>query len=118
MRRPARPCPGLLEKHELVVPTIVQVEVLHHVRMALADVFGPIHDRLHLDRLRPGLDAPTVDDVIHLLRERAADGRGGRDAAILIQARRHGATLLSNDGALLRAAKAVAVATRPWSSLR
>lgn len=90
-----------------LIPTIVQIEVLHYVsrkvereddRSSLAD--GLFSFPANTEALTP----TVVRKAEGNLQDHLDVGVGGRDAAILTHAREHDATLVTHDGPLFRAA--------------
>lgn len=98
--------PRLLGDEELLMPTVVQMEVVHFLVKRLGgrardaiDTF--LAQAASVEPLTGGITA----DAARLLLDHHATGIGGRDATILTIARRHEATLLTNDKDLAKVAK-------------
>lgn len=98
------------EEEVFLIPTIVQLEVLHYVsrnvggeddRSSLAD--GLFSFPANTEALTP----TVVRKAESNLQENLDVGVGGRDAAILTHARQHDATLVTHDEPLFRAAMRV-----------
>ena len=104
--------PRLLGDEELLMPTIVQMEVVHYLVKRLGangreavDTF--LAQAASVEPLTGGITA----EAARLLLDQHATGIGGRDAALLVMARRHDATILTSDKDLAKVAKAIGVQT-------
>jgi predicted nucleic acid-binding protein len=98
---------GRLEKSPLLVPAIVETEVLHYLARQLDPEFA---DRALREFLaHPGevanLDPATNRQVGKLLLSQSDRGLGGRDAAILVAAKHNDATIVTHDEVLFRVAR-------------
>lgn len=99
--------PPLLEAEDVLLTTVVQVEVAHYIVRRM----GPAGE----EALRLFFDYPAeiaslgpedVGPAVDLLRRFAGEGVGGRDATLLQAARSRGVSLIcSSDKALGRAAR-------------
>lgn len=100
--------PRLLGDDELLMPTVVQMEVIHYVARRLG---AGAHEVVHTFLTQAGTVEPLTGGLVaeasRLLLAHLATGIGGRDAAILATAKLHGATLLTHDQDLARAAQAM-----------
>ena len=102
--------PRLLGDEELLMPTVVQMEVVHYLVKRLGSKAREAVDTFlaqaaAVEPLTGGITA----EAARLLLEHHATGLGGRDAALLVMARRHEALLLTNDKDLAKVAKAIGV---------
>lgn len=107
--------PRLLGDEELLMPTIVQMEVVHYLVKRLGgDAREAIDTFLAQAAAVEPLTGGITAEAARLLLEQHGAGIGGRDAALLVMARRHDATLLTNDKDLAKVAKTIGVkATNP-----
>jgi predicted nucleic acid-binding protein len=96
-----------LPESEVLVPAIVENEVLHYLARQLEPETARRTVRAFL--AHPGqaanLDSSTNRDAADLLVSQANRGIGGRDAAILVAAKRHDATVITHDEALFEVAR-------------
>lgn len=100
--------PRLLGEDELLVPTVVQMEVVHYLVKRLgAKAADAVDAFLAQAASVESLTGGTTAEASRLLLARHDAGIGGRDAAILVMAKRHQATLLTNDKDLAKVAKAM-----------
>ncbi len=94
-----------LEEDDALIPTTVQLEVLHYLAGQVEDPERLVDTFLAY----PGEVAPLTLDVVtdasRLVLRHRSDGIGSRDATILVHAKRHGAHLLTADQALLGVAR-------------
>ncbi|MFA5862883.1 MAG: type II toxin-antitoxin system VapC family toxin [Candidatus Thermoplasmatota archaeon] len=110
--------PRLLGESELLLPTVVQMEVVHYLVKRLGPEAGPAVDTFlaqsaEVEALTGGI---TVE-AAHLLVAQHASGIGGRDACLLVMAKRRDAAILTNDKTLARVAKSMGtVVTNPVTS--
>jgi predicted nucleic acid-binding protein len=100
--------PRLLGDEELLVPTIVQMEVIHYLVKRLGAMAADAIDTFlaqtaSVEPLTGGITA----EAARLLLSQYGTGIGGRDAALLVMAKRHATTLLTNDKGLAKVAKAM-----------
>lgn len=100
--------PRLLGEEELLMPTVVQMEVVHYLvkrlgAMAADAVDAFLSQAAAVEPLTGGVTA----EASRLLLARQSTGIGGRDAAILVMAKRHQATILTNDKGLAKVAKSM-----------
>lgn len=104
--------PSLLDDAELLLPAVVQMEVVHYVERALGpeEAQTVVADFLSTSGRVVPLDGGTVARAADLLLD-AAPGIGGRDAALLVTCREHDARLATNDEALAAAAEATGLDT-------
>lgn len=88
-----------------LVPTIVQVEVVHYIaRHQLEQAAQLAEDVLAAPAQTPALTRGIVMRSAERLKDHRELGIGSRDAAILAHARDHDATLVTHDEALFKAA--------------
>lgn len=94
-------------KSEVLVPAIVETEVIHYLTRQLDPGSAEAVVRRFL--AHPGKVAtlePSVNrEAIDLLLSQPDRGIGGRDAAILVTAKRYDATVVTHDQSLFRVAK-------------
>lgn len=109
--------PRLLGDAELLMPTVVQIEVIHYlVRRMGADAAPAIDTFLGQTAEVEPLTGGVTAEAARLLLAHHAAHIGGRDAAILVMAKRHDATILTNDKDLARIAKTMGLkVTNPVS---
>lgn len=100
--------PRLLGDDELLMPTVVQMEVVHYLvkRLGVAaaeavDTF--LAQAASVEPLTGGITA----EASRLLLAQHASGIGGRDAALLVMAKRHEASIFTNDKDLAKVAKSM-----------
>lgn len=91
---------------DLLMPTIVQMEVIHYLVNRLGGQAGPhvetfLTQEAEIEPLSGGI---TVEASRLLLLHRET-GIGGRDACLLVMARRREAMILTHDKPLAKAAK-------------
>lgn len=100
--------PRLLGEHELLMPTLVQVEVVHYLVRQLGAKAAEAVDTFlaQASEVEP-LTGGIVVEAAHLLLAHHASGIGGRDASLLVMAKRHDASILTNDKALAKVAKSM-----------
>lgn len=104
--------PRLLESEDLLIPAVVQLEVVHFLARRLGERAGDAVDAfLSQEAKVEALTGNIVSEAARLLVVQRGTGIGGRDAAMLVVAKRNGATLASNDRAVLKVAKAMGIAT-------
>jgi predicted nucleic acid-binding protein len=105
---------SLLEEDELVLTTVIQMEVAHYVvRRAPKTAEGLLEAFFavpaHLDSLTP----EAIHSAVEILKRFSAEGIGGRDATILDAAIRNDVSLLlTSDKKLARAAKRLKIRCR------
>jgi predicted nucleic acid-binding protein len=96
-----------IQRSEVLVPAIVETEVIHYLARQLEP--GTVRATVKNFLAHPGevanLDPSTNRDAADLLVSQADRGIGGRDAAILVAAKRHDATVVTHDEALFRVAR-------------
>ncbi|MHB1261287.1 MAG: type II toxin-antitoxin system VapC family toxin [Thermoplasmatota archaeon] len=102
--------PRMLGDDDLLMPTVVQIEVVHYLVKRLGKDAGPAVDTFlaQAAEVEP-LTGGIVAEAARLLVAQRATGIGGRDAALLVMAKRHAATLLTNDRDLAKVAKAMGI---------
>lgn len=100
--------PRMLGDEELLMPTVVQMEVVHYLVKRLGpkatdavDAF--LSQAAAVEPLTGGITA----EASRLLLAQHSMGIGGRDAALLVTAKRHEATILTNDKDLAKVAKSM-----------
>lgn len=95
-----------MAKSEILVPAIVETEVIHYLSRQLEPDEASKAVKRFLSH--PGdvavLDPSTNRDAANLLISQPDRGIGGRDAAILVAAKRREATIVTHDDALLKVA--------------
>lgn len=102
--------PRLMQDVDVLIPAVIQMEVLHYmVRRLGADAADAIDAFLTQPAEIAPLTAEVTGEAARLLMTHRATGIGGRDAAILVIARRKQATLLTNDKALTKVATAMGI---------
>lgn len=105
---------ALLETEDLLMPTLVQIEVAHYVVRRLGAQAGPTLDAFFA--LPASVHAFAGEDAkaaVRILQESSREGIGGRDAALLQAALANGVSLLvTGDAALAKAARKRDVPTR------
>lgn len=96
-----------LQKSELLVPAIVETEVLHYLARQLEP--EPARKAVSDFMAHPGEVAPLDPSVNRkageLLLSLPDRGIGGRDATILVHAKGHDATVVTHDEQLFRVAR-------------
>lgn len=109
-RRVAAWLPGAIAQEDVLVPTLVQVEVLHHIARRLGEDAADTIDAFlaHPGEVEP-LTGSVVAEASRLLLAQRGEGIGGRDAALLVMAKRAQARLATADKALARAARKLGV---------
>lgn len=105
--------PQMLGHDDLLMPTIVQLEVLHYLVRRLGPAAEPAVDTFlaQTAEVEPLSGGVTVE-AARLLLAHHGSGIGSRDAALLVMAKRHAATLFTNDKDLATVAKALGLAIR------
>lgn len=101
----------VLAEHELLLTTVVQMEVAHYVVRRMGEGASRALDALfEIDAHLEGLDPEDALQAVELLKAHAKDGLGGRDATLLHAARKHRVGLLcTSDRVLARAARRMGV---------
>lgn len=104
-KRVAAQLPRLLGDQELLMPSVVQLELVHYLVKRLGSQSGPALDAFlgQAAEIVP-LSGGLVVEAARLLQAHRDSGIGGRDCVLLVAAKRHEATLFTNDKALARAA--------------
>ncbi len=98
--------PRLLGDDELLMPTIVQIEVIHYlVKQMGPSASGAVDTFLAQAAEVEPLTGSITGEAARLLLAHHATRIGGRDAALLVMAKRHDATILTNDKDLAKVAK-------------
>ena len=104
--------PRLMDEEELLVPTLVQMEVVQYLVKRLGAGAGAAVDAFLAQAAEVApLTGGITSEAARLLLAHHGDGIGGRDASLLVMAKRHSATILSNDKALVKVAKAMGLRT-------
>lgn len=103
--------PRMMGDEELLMPTVVQMEVVHYLVRRMGPGAGSAIDTFlsqaaEIERLTGGITA----EAARLLLAHHSTGIGSRDACLLVTAKRREATILSNDKTLAQVAQAVDVA--------
>lgn len=100
--------PRLLGESEILMPTVVQMEVVHYLVRRLGpgasiavDTF--LAQAAEVEALTGGITA----EAAHLLLAEHSSGIGGRDACLLVMAKRREASLFTNDKTLAKVAKSM-----------
>lgn len=101
--------PEILAEDDALVPTVVQMEVLHYVARTLEDPGGTVDNFLAFPGQVHPLTSGDVIDASRILLDHRDEGIGGRDAALLVAARAHDATLATSDRALIDVAERIDV---------
>jgi len=97
---------------ELLVPTVVQMEVVHYLVGRLAGrAEAHVETFLSQEADVEPLTGGVVMEAARLLLASTGQGIGGRDACLLVTAKRRDATILTHDAALIAAAKELGVRT-------
>jgi predicted nucleic acid-binding protein len=103
---------GILPGEEVLIPAVVQLEVIHHLVLRLGKAAT---EAVHAFLAFPGEVEPLTGrhaaEAARLLLAHRASGVGSRDAALLLLAQRTGATLVTSDKPLLKLAKKLDVPT-------
>ena len=99
-------------KGDLLVPTVVQMEVVHYLVSRLGAQAEPhvetfLTQEAEVEPLSGGITA----EAARLLLAHRESGIGGRDACLLVTAKRRDAMILTHDHALAKAAKALGLRT-------
>lgn len=98
--------PRILGEEDLLMPTVVQLEVVHYlVRQLGAKARDAVDTFLAQASEVEPLTGGIVVESSQLLLAHHKAGIGGRDASLLVMAKRHGASLLTNDTDLAKVAK-------------
>lgn len=100
--------PKLLGDEELLMPTVVQMEVVHYLVRRLGPDAAPAIDTFlaqaaEVEPLTGGVTA----EAARLLLAHATSGIGGRDACLLVMAKRREASILTNDKILAKVARSM-----------
>lgn len=109
---------ALLEREELLLTTVVQMEVAHYLVRNLRGEAGPALETFfsvpaHLESLEP----EDVKASVGLLVEFAHEGIGGREASLLHAAKKNGAALVCTaDKPLAKVARKLGMASRDLSA--
>lgn len=102
----------LVAEDDVLVPAVVQVEVLHYIAHQMGDAArGAAEVFLAFPGTIEPLDGGSVHRAARILLEHRDDGIGGRDAALLAAAKRHDARIATADRSLSRTAEALDVKT-------
>ncbi len=100
--------PRLMDEEDLLIPAVVQMEVVHYlVRRRGAKAADAIDTFLAQAAEVEVLTGGVVVEAGRLMFAHVDTGIGGRDAALLVMAKRRDATLLTNDKPLAKVAKAM-----------
>lgn len=115
-----RALPDLLLSDETLLPALVQLEVVHYIARRMAD---RVDEAVQLFFAQPGEEEPlrtdTVTEACRVLLANADAGIGGRDAALLVIARRRGARIATADKPLAKVARKMGIAvTDPTAGRR
>lgn len=102
--------PAALADDDALIPTIVQVEVLHYLARQLGDGAEEAVDAFlaHPGEVEP-LTGSVVAEASRVLLLHHDEGIGGRDAALLVIAKRAKARLATADKALAKVARAIKI---------
>jgi predicted nucleic acid-binding protein len=85
----------ILRDETILMPTILQMEVVHYCHLSVADSRSVVQRFLGLEDTEvPSLTPRDVGRASDVLAENPATGVGGRDASVLAIMRRCGATTL------------------------
>ncbi len=104
--------PRLLGEEELLMPTVVQMEVVHYLVRRLGPRAAEAVDTFLAQAAEvAALTGGVTVEASRLLLAHHATGIGGRDATLLVMAKRHGAALLTHDKGLAKVAKAMGLKT-------
>lgn len=100
--------PALMGDEELLMPTVVQMEVVHYLVRRLGADAGPAVDTLlaQAAEIEPLTGGVTAEAARLLLAHQGA-GIGGRDACLLVMAKRRDASILTNDNILAKVARSM-----------
>lgn len=102
--------PSALASTEALIPTLVQIEVLHYLARQMGDTAPEAIETFlaHPGEVEP-LTGSVVAEASRLLLSHRGEGIGGRDAALLVMAKRTESRLATADKALARVARKVNV---------
>ena len=100
--------PRILGDDDLLMPTVVQMEVVHYLVKQLGAKAADAVDTFlaQAAEIAPLSGGVTVE-AARLLLAHNSTGIGGRDAAILVMAKRYDATIATNDKGLAKVASAM-----------
>lgn len=102
--------PGRLGDEPLLMPPVTQMEVVHYLVKRLgADAADAVDAFLTQAAQIAPLTGGVAAEAARFMLAHHREGIGGRDAAIIVTAKRHGATILTHDKALGKVAKALGI---------
>lgn len=104
----------LLEGEEILMTSVIQIEVAHYVVRRLGERASPVlATLLALPATLEGLSGEDAKSAIGILESERSTGIGGRDATLLHAARKHEVSLIvSADKPLLKAARKLGIRAR------
>lgn len=102
--------PRALTEEDALIPALVQVEVLHYLARQLGDDAASTFEAFlaHPGEIEP-LTGSVVAEASRLLLAHRGQGIGGRDAALLVTAKRAQASIATADKALAKVARKIGV---------
>ncbi len=96
-----------LQDEELLIPAVVQMEVVHYLQRTAANAQEVLEAFFAQEGKRLALDESVLSEATAILAERRQRGIGTRDACILVHAQGADAMVATHDRDLLSAAEAL-----------